>query len=130
MGKSVNCSLPRYPIPSKTRPGPPTVDPVAPIVACAYADGFYATTIGSSDLTRMGKEMNFLNRISKSASTAKLVEDGLVNNEIATRKEILDCVFLVADVMREKWKSMTRETAAGVVLIVLAKNGQHYRSQS
>jgi hypothetical protein len=70
----------------------------------------------------MGKEMNFLNRISKSASTAKLVEDGLVNNEIATRKEILDCVFLVADVMREKWKSMTRETAAGVVLIVLAKN--------
>jgi hypothetical protein len=122
MAKSVNCPLPRYPVPSKPCPGTPTVDPVAPIVACVYADGIYATTIGSSDLTRMGKEMNFLNKISKSASTAKLVEDGLVNNEVATRKEILDCVFLVADVMREKWKTMTRETAAGIVLVVLAKN--------
>ena len=66
--------------------------------------------------------MNFLYNINKSASTAKLVEDGLVNNDVATRKEIRDCVYLVADVMREKWKTMTRETAAGIVLVVLAKN--------
>lgn len=66
--------------------------------------------------------MNFLNNINKSASTAKLVENGLVNEEAVSRKEILDCVFLVADVMREKWKSMTRETAAGIVLVALAKN--------
>jgi hypothetical protein len=109
-------------ISSRLRPGPPTVDPVAPFIACTYPDGFYATTIGSSDITRMGKEMSFLNNITKSASTAKLVEDGLINNKVASRKEILDCVFLVADVMREKWKTMTRETAAGVVLVVLAKN--------
>ncbi len=66
--------------------------------------------------------MNFLNNLNKSASTAQLVENGLVNKEVATKKEILDCVFLVADIMREKWKTMTRETAAGVVLVVLAKN--------
>jgi len=122
MEKSVNCPLPRYSIPSKTGPRPPTFDPVTPIVACTYPDGFYATTIDSSDLTRMGKEMNFLNNINKSASTAKLVENGLVNEEVVSRKEILDCVFLVADVMREKWKTMTRETTAGIVLVVLAKN--------
>jgi len=66
--------------------------------------------------------MNFLNNINKSATTARLVENGLANGEAVTREEILDCVFLVADVMREKWKSMTRETAAGIVLVALAKN--------
>ncbi len=66
--------------------------------------------------------MNFFNNINKSASTAQLVEKGLVNKEVATKKEILNCVFLVADIMREKWKTMTKESAAGIVLVVLAKN--------
>lgn len=66
--------------------------------------------------------MSFLKNLNKSDNTARLVENGLVNEEAVTRKEILDCVFLVADVMREKWRSMTRETAAGIVLVVLAKN--------
>ena len=66
--------------------------------------------------------MNFFKNLNKSATTARLVENGLVNEQAVSRKEILDCVFLVADVMREKWKSMTRETAAGIVLVVLAKN--------
>ena len=68
--------------------------------------------------------MNFFKNLNKSATTARLVENGLVNGEAVTRKEILDCEFLVADVMREKWKSMTRETAAGMVLVVLAKNAR------
>ena len=66
--------------------------------------------------------MNFLKNINNSATTARLIENGLANGEAVTRKEILDCEFLVADVMREKWNSMTRETAAGIVLVVLAKN--------
>ena len=66
--------------------------------------------------------MNFFNNLNKSATTARLVENGLVNKEVATKKEILNCVFLVADIMREKWKTMTKESAAGIVLVVLAKN--------
>ena len=70
----------------------------------------------------MDRKMSFLKNLNKSDNTARLVENGLVNEEAVTRKEILDCVFLVADVMREKWRSMTREPAAGIVLVVLAKN--------
>ncbi len=70
----------------------------------------------------MSKEMNFFKNMNKSTATARLVEIGLANGEAVTRKEILDCEFLVADVMREKWKTMTKETAAGMVLVVLAKN--------
>jgi hypothetical protein len=70
----------------------------------------------------MGKEMNFFKNLNKSATTARLVENGLVNGEAVTRKEILDCEFLVADVMRENWKTISKETAAGIVLVVLAKN--------
>ncbi len=50
-----------------------------------------------------------------------LVENGLVSEQAISREEILDCVFLVADVMRETWQTMSRETAAGMVLLVLAK---------
>ena len=68
--------------------------------------------------------MNFFKNINKLDSTAMLVENGLVSERAITRKEILDCVFIVADVMRETWQTMTRETAAGMVLVVLAKNAR------
>jgi len=68
--------------------------------------------------------MNFFKNINKSDSTAILVENGLVSEQAMTREEILDCVFLVADVMREPWQTMTRETAAGMVLVILAKNAR------
>jgi len=53
-----------------------------------------------------------------------LVENGLVSEQAISREEILDCVFLVADIMRETWQTMSRETAAGMVLVVLAKNAR------
>ncbi len=68
--------------------------------------------------------MTFFRNINKSGSTAILVENGLVSEQAITREEILDCVFIVADVMGETWKTMTRETAAGMVLVVLAKNAR------
>jgi len=68
--------------------------------------------------------MNFFKNIIKSDSTAMLVENGLVSEQAITEKEILDCIFIVADVMRETWQTMTRETAAGMVLVVLAKNAR------
>jgi len=45
--------------------------------------------------------MNYFKNINKSDSTALLVENGLVSEQAITREKILDCVFIVADVMRE-----------------------------
>jgi hypothetical protein len=66
--------------------------------------------------------MNFFKNINKGASAATLVKQGLVNEDTITMKEIRDCIFLVADVMRETWKSWSKEAAAGMVLVVLSKN--------
>ena len=66
--------------------------------------------------------MNFFNNINKGTSAATLVKQGLANEDTITMKEIMDCIFLVADVMRETWKSVSKEAAAGMVLMVLSKN--------
>jgi hypothetical protein len=103
-------------------PGTPTVDPAAPIGEIVYLSGFFTATIALSDLTSMEKAMNFFRSMNKKATTASLVENGLNNEKAVTRKEIQDCVFIVADVMSEIWKTASKETAAGIVLVVLAKN--------
>jgi len=51
-----------------------------------------------------------------------LVKNGLVSAEIKTSKEIRDCIFIVANVLGETWKTASKEIAAGIVLVVLAKN--------
>ena len=66
--------------------------------------------------------MNFLKNINKEVSATTLVKQGLVNEDTVTMKEISDCIFLVADVMRETWKYVSKEAAAGMVLVILFKN--------
>ncbi len=66
--------------------------------------------------------MNFFKNINKRSTTATLVKNGLVNTEIKSSEEILDCIFIVADVMGDTWKTASKEIAAGIVLVVLAKN--------
>jgi hypothetical protein len=70
----------------------------------------------------MEKAMNIFKSMNKRDTTASLVENGLNNEKVVTRKEIQDCAFIVADVMSEIWKTASKETAAGIVLVVLAKN--------
>jgi len=70
----------------------------------------------------MAKVMNLFKNINKKSRTAMLVKNGLVSAEIKTSKEILDCIFIVADVLGETWKTASKEIAAGIVLVVLAKN--------
>lgn len=70
----------------------------------------------------MENEMNFFKNINKRTSTATLVKQGLANQDTITMKEIMDCIFLVADVMRETWKYLSKEAAAGMVLVILLKN--------
>jgi len=66
--------------------------------------------------------MKFFKNFNKKSSATTLVREGMVNQESVTIKEITDCVFLLAHNTGEAWKSASKEAAAGMVLIVLAKN--------
>ena len=66
--------------------------------------------------------MNFLKDINKKSSAAKLARQGMVNADSVSINQILDCVFLLKNATGEAWKRTNRETVAGMVLVVLAKN--------
>ncbi|MCP4874556.1 MAG: hypothetical protein GY896_03650 [Gammaproteobacteria bacterium] len=66
--------------------------------------------------------MNFFKNINKGTSAATLVKKGLVNEDTVTMKEIMNCIFLVADGTRETWKYVSKEAAAGMVLVILLKD--------
>jgi len=72
----------------------------------------------------MGKTMRFFKQINKKDSAATLVKQGMVNNESVSIKEIADCIYLLANATGEAWKSASKEAAAGMVLVVLAKNAE------
>ena len=66
--------------------------------------------------------MKFFNNINKKSNAATLVKLGLANEDTASVKQIKDCIFLLANGLGETWKSASKEAAAGMVLVVLAKN--------
>lgn len=68
--------------------------------------------------------MKFFGNINKKADAATLVKQGLANEETANFKQIMDCIFLLANGLGETWKSASKEAAAGMVLIALAKNAE------
>ena len=66
--------------------------------------------------------MNFFRNFNKSTLAAELARHGLANREMFSRKEIRDCIFILANAMGDSWKNASKEAAAGMVLIALAKN--------
>jgi hypothetical protein len=66
--------------------------------------------------------MKFFTNFNKTNSAATLVREGMVDRESVTVKEVTDCVYLLANATGEAWKNASKEAAAGMVLIVLAKN--------
>jgi hypothetical protein len=66
--------------------------------------------------------MKFFNNINKKSNAATLVKHGLANEETASVKQITDCIFLLANGLGETWKTASKEAAAGMVLVMLAKN--------
>ena len=66
--------------------------------------------------------MKFFNRINKKTNAARLVKRGLANEDTASFKQIMDCIYLLANGLGETWKSASKEAAAGMVLVALAKN--------
>ena len=68
--------------------------------------------------------MKFFKNINKKDSATTLVREGMVNKESFSIKEITDCIFLMANATGDYWKTASKEAAAGMVLIVLAKNSE------
>ena len=66
--------------------------------------------------------MLLLDRLTRKSATADLVKRGLENQETVTTKQIRDCIYLLANAMGDTWKQASKEAAAGMVLMALAKN--------
>ena len=66
--------------------------------------------------------MKFFNNINKKSNAALLVKHGLANEDTASFKQIRDCIYLLANGLGETWKMASKEAAAGMVLVALAKN--------
>lgn len=66
--------------------------------------------------------MNFFKNFNKKDAAARLARSGIVNGESVSSKEIADCIYLLANATGELWKKASQEAAAGMVLIVLARD--------
>ena len=66
--------------------------------------------------------MKLFNNFYKKTTAASLVKNGLANEQTASSKQIKDCIVLLANGLGETWKSASKEAAAGMVLVALAKN--------
>jgi len=103
-------------------PSPPTCNPAAPIAEIGYATTNFAPSIQLSNKRQTEKTMKFFNNINKKSTAATLVKHGLANEDTASVKQIMDCIYLLANGLGETWKTASKESAAGMVLVVLAKN--------
>jgi hypothetical protein len=66
--------------------------------------------------------MKFLDNFNKAGAAADLVRRGLANGESVNGKQIRDCIFLLENALGETWKKTSKQAAAGLVLIALARN--------
>ena len=65
----------------------------------------------------------FLRRPQKSKVTT-LVQQGLANSEIVTAQQIRDCIYLLGSSLGDTWKAASKEVAAGMALLALARDAQ------
>jgi hypothetical protein len=103
-------------------PSPPTCNPAAPIAEIEYAIANFLFSIQLSKSSKTEKTMKFFNNINKKSNAALLVKHGLANEDTASFKQIRDCIYLLANGLGETWKMASKEAAAGMVLVALAKN--------
>jgi hypothetical protein len=103
-------------------PSPPTCNPATPIAEIEYATANFQPSIQLSNKRQTEKTMKFFNNMNKKSNAATLVKHGLANEDTASVKQILDCIYLLANGLGETWKTASKEAAAGMVLLTLAKN--------
>ena len=68
--------------------------------------------------------MKLFDRFTKKSDATMLVKKGLAHEESVSIKQIRDCIFLLANGLGDTWKAASKEVAAGMVLIALAKNAE------
>jgi hypothetical protein len=66
--------------------------------------------------------MRFFDNFNKTSAAAELVRRGLANREAVNGKQIRDCIYLLENALGETWKKASKQAAAGMVLIALARN--------
>jgi hypothetical protein len=66
--------------------------------------------------------MSFFDNFNKTSAAADLVRRGLANREAVNSKQIRDCIYLLENALGETWKKASKQAAAGMVLIALARN--------
>ena len=66
--------------------------------------------------------MKLLEKMFKGQAAAALVKRGLCDGCQMTRKAIMDSLQLLAGALGDSWQRVSREAAAGMVLVSLAKN--------
>lgn len=65
--------------------------------------------------------MKFIHRILKRQAAATLVRQALCAERKVNRKAIMECIDLLAGAHGENWSRVSREAAAGMALVMLAK---------
>ena len=68
--------------------------------------------------------MQYINRILKRYATATLVSQGLRREQKVTRRAIMQCHDLLSDALGQSWQRASREAAAGMVLVLLARESE------
>ncbi len=66
--------------------------------------------------------MRLLRNLFKKRAAADLVSQGLRDDNRLSRKVILDSLQLFSGALGDSWREVSREAAAGMVLVALAKN--------
>lgn len=66
--------------------------------------------------------MNPFTYFNQRGATPRLVAAGLLAERKVARGAISNCIYLLAGSLGDSWRSLSRETAAGMVLLALAKD--------
>jgi hypothetical protein len=66
--------------------------------------------------------MKLLEKMFKGQAAAALVKQGLCDGCQMTRSAIMNSLQLLAGALGDSWQRVSREAAAGMVLVMLAKN--------
>lgn len=68
--------------------------------------------------------MNLFAGFNRKSRVVGLVQQGLANAEAVTVTQIRDCIFLLGNALGESWKTASKEAAAGMALVALARGAQ------
>ena len=66
--------------------------------------------------------MALFDRFNRKSRITELVRAGLANGESTTVKQIRDCIYLLRNALGDTWQMASKEAAAGMALVALARD--------